>query len=59
MSSRLVSSGCVDGGAPGLHFYTLNQAAPTQAVLDRIDLARVTTRHRLMSTAAARAGHRR
>jgi methylenetetrahydrofolate reductase (NADPH) len=28
----------VDGGAPGLHFYTLNQAAPTQAVLDRIAL---------------------
>jgi methylenetetrahydrofolate reductase (NADPH) len=28
----------VDGGAPGLHFYTLNQAAPTQAVLDRIIL---------------------
>jgi methylenetetrahydrofolate reductase (NADPH) len=28
----------VDGGAPGLHFYTLNQAAPTQAVLDRIVL---------------------
>jgi methylenetetrahydrofolate reductase (NADPH) len=28
----------VDGGAPGLHFYTLNQAVPTQAVLDRITL---------------------
>jgi len=28
----------IDGGAPGLHFYTLNQAAPTQAVLDRIAL---------------------
>jgi len=28
----------VDGGAPGLHFYTLNQTAPTQAVLDRIAL---------------------
>jgi methylenetetrahydrofolate reductase (NADPH) len=28
----------VDGGAPGLHFYTLNQVAPTQAVLDRIQL---------------------
>jgi len=29
----------VDGGAPGLHFYTLNQAAPTQAVLDRLSLS--------------------
>ncbi len=28
----------VDGGAPGLHFYTLNQSAPTQAVLDRMSL---------------------
>jgi methylenetetrahydrofolate reductase (NADPH) len=28
----------VGGGAPGLHFYTLNQAAPTHAVLDRIKL---------------------
>jgi len=29
----------VDAGAPGLHFYTLNQAAPTQAVLDRLSLS--------------------
>ncbi len=28
----------LDGGVPGLHFYTLNQAAPTQAILDRIQL---------------------
>ncbi len=28
----------LDGGVPGLHFYTLNQVAPTQAVLDRIQL---------------------
>ncbi|HTO59254.1 MAG TPA: methylenetetrahydrofolate reductase [Pseudomonadales bacterium] len=28
----------IDGGAPGLHFYTLNQAGPTQAILDRIAL---------------------
>ena len=28
----------IDGGAPGLHFYTLNQAGPTQATLDRIQL---------------------
>lgn len=26
----------LDGGAPGLHFYTLNLARPTQAVLDRL-----------------------
>ncbi|WP_163558940.1 methylenetetrahydrofolate reductase [NAD(P)H] [Halomonas sp. NO4] len=26
----------LDGGAPGLHFYTLNQAAPTLAILDNI-----------------------
>ncbi len=28
----------VDGGAPGLHFYTLNLAKPTSAVLARLDL---------------------
>jgi methylenetetrahydrofolate reductase (NADPH) len=27
------------GGAPGLHFYTLNQAVPTMAILQRLDLA--------------------
>jgi methylenetetrahydrofolate reductase (NADPH) len=26
----------LDGGAPGLHFYTMNQAAPTQSILERI-----------------------
>ena len=26
------------GGAPGLHFYTLNQAAPTMAILQRLGL---------------------
>lgn len=26
----------LDGGAPGLHFYTLNQAAPTLRILDNI-----------------------
>ncbi|MGM0701454.1 MAG: methylenetetrahydrofolate reductase [NAD(P)H] [Pseudomonadota bacterium] len=26
----------LDGGAPGLHFYTLNQAEPTLAILDNI-----------------------
>ena len=27
----------LDGGAPGLHFYTLNQAAPTEAILSNLD----------------------
>ena len=26
------------GGAPGLHFYTLNQAAPTMAICQRLQL---------------------
>lgn len=26
----------IEGGAPGLHFYTLNQAAPTTAILDSL-----------------------
>ncbi len=26
----------LDGGAPGLHFYTMNQAAPTLAILDNL-----------------------
>jgi methylenetetrahydrofolate reductase (NADPH) len=35
----LVSNLCqrlLDGGAPGLHFYTMNQSAPTLAVLDNL-----------------------
>ncbi len=28
----------LSGGAPGLHFYTLNQAAPTQAIWQRLGL---------------------
>ncbi len=35
----LVSNLCqrlLDGGAPGLHFYTMNQAAPTLAILENI-----------------------
>ena len=27
----------LDAGAPGLHFYTLNLARPTLAVLERLD----------------------
>jgi len=35
----LVSNLCqrlLDGGAPGLHFYTMNQSAPTLAILDNL-----------------------
>jgi len=28
----------IDGGAPGLHFYTVNFSAPSQAVIDRLRL---------------------
>jgi methylenetetrahydrofolate reductase (NADPH) len=28
----------LDGGAPGLHFYTLNQAVPTEAILAQLDV---------------------
>jgi methylenetetrahydrofolate reductase (NADPH) len=37
----LVSDLCqrlLDGGAPGLHFYTMNQSAPTLAILDRLQI---------------------
>ena len=30
----------IEGGAPGLHFYTLNQAEPTLAVLNNLNLRR-------------------
>ncbi|MCX7101539.1 MAG: methylenetetrahydrofolate reductase [NAD(P)H] [Methylobacter sp.] len=36
---EVVSSLCqrlLDGGAPGLHFYTMNQSAPTMAILDNL-----------------------
>jgi len=37
----VVSSLCqrlLDGGAPGLHFYTMNQAAPTLAILENLHI---------------------
>ncbi len=37
----LVSNLCqrlLDGGAPGLHFYTMNQAAPTMAILEKLHI---------------------
>ncbi|MCX7066953.1 MAG: methylenetetrahydrofolate reductase [NAD(P)H] [Methylococcales bacterium] len=38
---ELVSDLCqrlLDGGAPGLHFYTMNQSAPTLAILERLQI---------------------
>jgi len=35
----------VDGGAPGLHFYTVNLSGPTQAVIDRLRLPGATHRN--------------
>jgi methylenetetrahydrofolate reductase (NADPH) len=38
-SAEMVAAMCrrlIDGGAPGLHFYTLNLAKPTQSVLARL-----------------------
>ena len=32
----------LDGGAPGLHFYTLNRAPPTLAILRRLNLVQDT-----------------
>ncbi len=41
--TEVVSSLCrrlLDGGAPGLHFYTLNKAPPTEAIAERLELPR-------------------
>jgi len=38
---ELVSKLCqrlLDGGAPGLHFYTMNQSAPTLSILEQINI---------------------
>jgi methylenetetrahydrofolate reductase (NADPH) len=38
---ELVSNLCqrlLDGGAPGLHFYTMNQSVPTLAILERLQI---------------------
>lgn len=38
--TELVAKLCqrlLDGGAPGLHFYTMNQAAPTLAILEKLN----------------------
>lgn len=33
----------IDGGAPALHFYTINQAGPTQAICERLGLVQPAT----------------
>jgi methylenetetrahydrofolate reductase (NADPH) len=38
---ELVTNLCqrlMDNGAPGLHFYTMNQSAPTLAILEQLKL---------------------
>ncbi|MCM2972744.1 methylenetetrahydrofolate reductase [NAD(P)H] [Larsenimonas suaedae] len=35
-----LSQQLIDGGAPGIHFYTLNQAEPSLAILDGLSLPR-------------------
>ena len=38
---ELVTNLCqrlLDNGAPGLHFYTMNQAVPTLAILDKLQI---------------------
>ena len=43
LGTEVVTALCerlLDMGAPGLHFYTMNQAAPTLAILDRLGLGK-------------------
>lgn len=41
-----LARGLLDAGAPGLHLYTFNAAAPALDLIDHLDLPRPTTDHR-------------
>ena len=40
--SRALCERLLEGGAPGLHFYTMNQSAPTLQIWDNLDLPAAT-----------------